>query len=346
MDLTSTANLVKKIAAPILALIIIIILITLIIMRLNRDESTIQPAETELQPISIEEISSLNLNDNRITFDTSNIKTPTTVFDNLTVFHIDQSQSLLDKPVFASKLNFVNEPQDITDSKLGPGLAYTNQQATLLVYEQAIIYENKNIETSINNPEINVIKQKAQDFLTNLNLDSTGINESVIKYGVISGEQFTQIQDPDLSQFTILNFPQLISKIPLIIGSFTQSNMVFDRAGNIYKLQYFQPPLISPLGEYPLISTQEAILALNAGKGILVKTESNYKDVRIYSQINNAAIKEANLSYYLNSNESSTLQPYWVFEGTSTLEDNSVFNVVFVLSAVDPQFLISPFIQP
>lgn len=332
MNLTYIANLVKKLAIPISVVLIIGILVFLIFVRISGKEG-------ELQLLRQTEIPTLNLSEDNIVFDTTKLTSPDNIPHKLTVYGVRNSEtSAFDIQSITNTLKFAGNPTEINDANQGKGVIYSNEEGVLLVYPQSIIYQKNTPIASTNTQDPSLLKEKAKNFLTGISLETGQLIQASVTYEIISGEHLRGTLDKNQAQFITFHFPQTISGLP-IIGPLENNKIRFDAGGNVSELVYLMQPQTQALGNYPIISLQDALKELNHGKGSLVNTEGEYEDTRIYSQIDNAKLESAYPAYYLVTEDKSIVQPLWVFKGTSSV-DTTTFDVTFAVPAIDPQFLI------
>jgi len=330
MNLTSIATAIKNYKWLILCLIIVWILAIISVANLlshpKQNGPTISPPSFEPQVIKTQSFSQ-----NQLTLNQNYPK-------QLTIYNITGESSLVSQSsTIAAKLGFDTKPESLADINLGDGQSYANDSSSLTIYPQVLSYQKYgNYSQTKGSQNIDVLRQKAVNFISSLGLPINFSNDTEVTYKIVSDEFTTVTQDPQQANLTTITLNREFSGIPVTFAQyFTQ--VTFDSQGNIVKVVYSQFPNTSAGPTYNIIDPKTALQELSAGRGVLLRAESLSSYESTPTNIPTVDLQSTNLSYFLNAKD-KTVQPIWIFKGKA--EDGTI--TTYAVPAIDPKFFTQP----
>lgn len=334
-NLINTANIIKKIIAPLVVILLILLLIFLIYFRFfTTDQKT--------QKLPILDKPQLDaLPQSTSTFNTSQIAFPQNTPASLPVYKIISAPNLQQSSdLIAQKLRFSQKPEELNDVNFGKVLFYSNGQATLLIYERALTYvDNSRLPSEGKISNIPELKNQAQNLLSSLGLQISTLNEPSITFSKKINNEVVNTNTDD-ADFINFEYTHSISGVPVLTPTLPIS-ITFNSNGDLIFLAYRVLEQLQTLPEYPLIEGEKALKKLTSRDGSLINIQEPEEVSVLPSNLESVTLKNAYLTYYLPTKIPEILQPFWVFEGETIVAGENVA-VTYTVPAVDENFLTNP----
>src|SRR3989344_4155615 len=298
INLTNTANILKKIVNPLAIVLLITFLVAIIIFQFFTNSN--KPENLPL--VKIEGPVFTKLTTTTVRFNTQNLDFPQQTPEALKVYYSSQTVNFLTNAnSIATKLGLSQQPIKANDVVVGTKFNYSNVNTHLAIYENGIYYSN----FSLNLPQTGQFKKPeelkniALDFLANLGIKSTYSKNFQTSYYETSGIK--------------------------VLGQNIQVNSSFNKNNQLLEILYnnFSPG--EEIGIYPLITAQDALQILLSKNGALIDIRG--LDIRgpYPEHFNSVDLKKGYLAYYQPDNEGQTIQPVWVFEGEAEINKQPVY---------------------
>lgn len=327
MNLTQAASLSKKFAPILILLVVIGFLLIIIAIRYSAKK---QPAPDTIEAPRFESLPAKTTG-----FNLENLQRPPQIPKTMAVYNLNSPTNFQSKAsFFAESLNISGEPQTISDINLGEGLVYSDSQGTLVIYPQTITYQNSSFAVSARKLTTQEVQQKVAETLAILGF---AVNNPQTSFSKVSGEDITETQDEKTADFVKFSFSYDIAGYPLISPSNALSTTA-DFSGNIIHFTFRSFVTGSAIGDYPIISFEQATQALTAGQAELVKITGESEDITSTELIPEVFLSTAYLGYFLPSTSDKNIQPVWIFEATFE-KDGSLSTVTYVIPAIQADFL-------
>lgn len=234
----------------------------------------------------------------------------------LPIYTVTDSPSLVtNSGSLSQKLGFNSQPQDLNDISQGRGLIYENKNGSLVIYPSMLTFQKYGTDQTAGTQDVSFLHQKAIDFISSLGLSINFSSNPSVTYSVARGEFQEKTTDSQKANLTTITLSYELSGVPVIFER-NQTTVTFNSSGDITKLVYAQFPSVKEESVYPVAPAQAALQQLLSGKGSLINlsTQNNYEGTP--QTIKNINLESQTLAYYLE-NKATTIQPIWIFLGTS-----------------------------
>src|SRR3989344_439562 len=323
INLTNTANILKKIVNPLAIVLLITFLVAIIIFQFFTNSN--KPENLPL--VKIEGPVFTKLTTTTVRFNTQNLDFPQQTPEALKVYYSSQTVNFLTNAnSIATKLGLSQQPIKANDVVVGTKFNYSNVNTHLAIYENGIYYSN----FSLNLPQTGQFKKPeelkniALDFLANLGIKSTYSKNFQTSYYQTSYEKIEPTNNLEEANRLTIDLNYEISGIK-VLGQNIQVNSSFNKNNQLLEILYnnFSPG--EEIGIYPLITAQDALQILLSKNGALIDIRG--LDIRgpYPEHFNSVDLKKGYLAYYQPDNEGQTIQPVWVFEGEAEINKQPVY---------------------
>lgn len=347
-NLTTTAQIIKKIL-PLLGVFLIFLLLIVTIFARYRQPQVPIPTTTPIPPPTITQNP---LQTGSPTLDFSQARPPQ-IPGKLPVFTA-QKITLSDSFArsLAASFDITSEPFLVEENTLnGKQYTFRKGEATLTINENSIRYENYTPNlTSENKLTENELENTALTFTQQLPTtnDNLTINRNLTKFLEIKSSGFedsiasaSSFQDANLVEYFLDK--SIPSNVPLI-GPTPETTFANARINKSGEILYFRSMLLGNFVEqdlYELKNPQEATSEVAKDSGKIVQTllldENNQANELFRSQpinLETANITNIYLAYFLPDDLSEQIQPIYVFEGKFQNELTQNGKVVIYLPAI------------
>ncbi len=341
-NLTTTIQLLKRVGAFSAVLVIVIALVGLIIFRLTRKAQS--PTVALSPPV-------INQNPDQkqpISFDFKKAQTPK-IPKELPVFSA-APYAITDAAAktLAATLGISGEPTLAKETTLD-GKEYTWEQndLRLVVSQTNLQWRNlgyrKGVLPRTGGFSLDQLQGKADSFVSKISIlgEDRQIIPSKTRYLIISGNYLLDADSFENAQIIEFSYSKNLDSLPLV-GNYPQTPYASIRVTKDGEVIYLVSRFFEGFSQgssYPLKSTKQAFEEIKRGQGGVVLTQiTNDKGqpLDVYSRpeaIQEAAITDIHLAYYLPEDTKEPIQPIFVAEGTFRKE-NEQGRIVIYLPAV------------
>ncbi|HSX18722.1 MAG TPA: hypothetical protein VLE91_01150 [Candidatus Saccharimonadales bacterium] len=318
--LTQLSNF-KRLAWIPAVILVFIILVGLIYYRYSKPPQT---PTTSFPPVSFDVLPAITS-----TFNTQNLVAVDTYPQTVPIYRIENQRELTQiAQTIATYFGFEQKPTELTDATSGNGLAYTSNDAALVVYENTFTYQKYLKNTPTGTFEIQPLINQTAATLHQLGLP-TPTDEPEISYSKLTSESITSASGQD-ANFINLTFRPILSTLP-VESSTSKTESVFDGQGHLVRLSYNQVDTQSG-DNVSVISYKDALSVLSSKKGSLISMQASDENL-LTDKIAQANITTAYLAYYLPESKPQILTPVWIFKGEAEISGEKT-RVTYAVDAI------------
>ena len=342
-NLNTTVSTVKKILILLAIFVIVVSLISLIWLRFKTaDNGSKQVSSEEIEPPKFTKTAFITKQ-----FDTQKLSLPQNTPKTLLAYKSSGGSDFLNKaPSLAQQLGFNQPPTETTDAIVGKKLFYDNQNIYLSIFQNGFSYSNfaTQLTGSGRFAGPDELKNTAMSFISNAGIQADVSDEYSTRYYQSSGEFEELVNNPENANIIEIILHYQISGLK-VIGQNIDVYARFNKLSELRELVFNQFNPGEESGSYPVITVEEAVKQLVAGKGNLVNAVSPSDYTPIPKQINRVNLQKVYLAYNMPPKNGQTIQPVWVFEGTSTLNGKEAF-LTYAVPAINSEFFENIPTQP
>lgn len=330
-NLTHTAKVFKKIFSP----ITYIAIVTILIFTIYKGFAGQSKPEDKSTSINLEQVSLKGPILQTGSFNTQNLVLPKEYPKTLNVFNKSQTKDFLLNPgSFAETLGFSEPPIELQDIKTGKKLVYSNEGKYLSVFQNGFSYSDSTIPLTQEgkfSTSANLISQ-TKTFLVQLNLSPNFAGEHKTKYYQPQGEFEKLTSKPEEATRMVVFLYYEINGIK-IIGSNISVTAGFNKQNQLRDLGFNQFTQDDSIGSFDIISPENALQILTRTKDTLIDAETPGDFSPLPATVNKVDLSGAYLAYY-HPAEGKTLQPIWVFEGKSEIDEGKEVILTYAVPAI------------
>ena len=336
MNLTIAAAFSKKLGLILAAVLLIGFLLFLIIYRFSP-----QPLPKEA-PKPIEKIAFETFPGRASQFITDRLSKPANIPQTLPIYKLSLGESFLSNAnSLASKLGFKNPSKELNDVTFGQGLLFSKEDGALSIYKDIITYQ-KYISQSRATGQFDEIrlKIKALDFISGLDIPTTNTNlqsEPTATYQKFSGESLAPTKNPAQANFITFNFNYALEGLK-VVGNISDLRITLSPSGEVARLIFKLFKATREPDDYPILGFANALKMLLNNQGSLINVTGQREDIETAKNLGEVTLNNAYLAYYLPTKQPDIIQPVWIFEGESKI-DNLPVNVTFAVPAIESKYL-------
>ncbi len=339
MSLTSTSEFIKKYWWVPFLFILVSTLLFLVYLKFTSKQTK--------NPAPLEHVEVLDLPINIKTYTQDGFEPPKNIPKTLPVYESSTEFGFLDRvDELIKKFNVVGERQEKNDGYLGKGVFINGETGQLYIYSDTVTHYPPIISSG---QEVGFDKDKlgqtAIDHLASYGLVADIPSAYQVSYFHFQGEESYEDQNPSGASLINFKFPQKISDYEIITSGKT-TTVEFNKRNQITRTKIVAQKKFSPLDKYPVISYQKALELLSSGGGFVMSASSEGADTATspkHRNLNSANLTSAYLAYY-DPPSGKTLQPVWVFEASSTVNNLPV--IMKIMLPAIPQSLFTGSTQP
>lgn len=148
------------------------------------------------------------------------------------------------------------------------------------------------------------------------------------------------IRDSPIPTLHGYSFSYMVDDIPVVTTEFNMSpiSIIIDSNGIVRTFSFSHPPIVESSNAYRLISPSDAVTSLKKGLGILifVGMDNSYAFFDSPPFFTSVSLSSFSLVYYPD-NTTTSLLPFYIFEGEATNSDGSPLRVSYAVSAIEEQ---------
>ncbi len=343
IPLSTTANTVKKTLIWLSVVFIIILLVFLIVFRFKTTHE--RNVETPSEKIDPPVLASAAITTRQ--FNTQQLKLPQNIPESLMVYKSKENANFLDNAnLLAQNLGFNEPPTETSDAIVGKKLFYDSKNIYLSIFANGFSYTNLSTEliTAGQFADSTELASSAISFISKLGIQTNFSDDHTTGYFQNSGEFEKVVGNSQDANIIELNFNHKLSGLR-VIGQNTEVFARFNKLDEMREVVFNQFNSGEKLTNYAIIEPEEALKQLIAGRGSLVNAIAPSDYSPIPKQLNSVSLQAAYLAYYKPSNPKQTIQPVWVFEGTSNVNNEDAF-LIYAVPAIDPQYFKTPTSSP
>lgn len=338
ISLARSASLIKKLIPLIVTVVVIGFLVFLIFLRLGEekeDQKFVAPVAKLEKPnikgpnIATEKFNTqnLNLNDN----------SPKT----LPVYDRGQGANFLSSAnTLSGKLSFTSPPIELYDVSVGKKLVFQSDGANLSIFENGFSHNKSSLDLPAEGQFKNIdeLRSEAINFLAALGITPEFSQEYQVHYYQTAGEFERFTTKPQEANRLVIFFNYEIADIK-VVGRNITVTASFNRQNQLIGIIFNQFKVGQEIGTYPLITSRKALGLLITGNGTLIdsRTQSDYSPLP--KQVKIVNLDRVYIGYYQMLDNNKTIQPVWIFEGKSIVEDGEAF-LTYAVPAVEKNYFL------
>src|SRR3989344_5446942 len=335
MNLTIAAAFSKKLGLILAAVLLIGFLLFLIISRFSP-----HPPPKEA-PKPIEKIAFETFPGRASKFIPDRLSNPANIPQTLPIYKLSLGESFLSNAnSLASKLGFKNPPEELNDVTFGQGLLFSKEDGALSIYKDIISHQKFVTASPKGQFDQTRLKLKASQFVSDMGLPITNTDlesEPTATYQKFSGESLAPTKNPAQANFITFNFNYALEGLK-VVGNISDLRITLNPTGEVTKLIFKLFKAVIEPDSYPALGFDGALKLLLNNQGFLIDVAGEREDIETAKNLGEVFLNNVYLAYYLPTKQPDIIQPVWIFEGESKI-DNLPVNVTFAVPAIESKYL-------